>query len=102
MTETKKNNFVHLIFLIDSSSSIFDSCQDIKNVVNKCIYSQQGKCELDRVSILTFTNKLKIVSFDELLNKFGEFKDYKPFGITYLYDAISNTIEGSLEMTRSR
>jgi Mg-chelatase subunit ChlD len=93
---------VHLIFLIDSSSSIFDSAKDIMNVVNKCIHSQRDKHKEDRVSILTFSDIIKVVVYDEFISKFSEFKDFKPYGITYLYDSIWSTINGSLKMTRSR
>ena len=93
---------IHLMFLVDKSSSMFDHAKQIESVINNCINSQKNKSSEDRLSIFTFSHDFEVVMFDQYLNDAPKFKDFEPKGTTYLYDSIATVIDGSLKATRSR
>lgn len=89
----KDEKLVHVIFCIDESGSMYDSVNDVIGGFEKTIDEQKavkdGKCI---VSLFTFSDKVRECFIGKELNDVKKL-DYKPGGMTALYDGICTSID---------
>ena len=89
----KDEKLVHVIFCVDESGSMYNSVNDVIGGFEKTINEQKavkdGKCI---VSLFTFNDKVKECFIGKELNDVKKL-DYKPGGLTSLYDGICTTID---------
>lgn len=90
-----KNNFIHVCFIIDESSSMYTSVNDVKEGFRKIIDEQRanenGTCA---ISIFRFATYVKPADFimkdiDYVPNELP----YNPSGCTAMYDGIGTAID---------
>jgi hypothetical protein len=90
-----KSNFIHVCFVIDESSSMYTSVNDVKEGFRKIIDEQKanenGTCA---ISIFRFATTVRPADFimqdiKEIHNELS----YNPSGCTAMYDGIGNAID---------
>ena len=90
-----KSNFIHVCFIIDESSSMYNSVSDVKGGFKKIIDEQKANTEgTCAVSIFKFATTVRPAEFimkniDEITNEL----DYVPSGCTALYDGVGTAID---------
>lgn len=88
-----KDNFIHLIFIVDESSSMWTSVQDVVGGFNSIIEEQKkitnGKCA---ITLYTFANEVKCKYIGRDVSEIPEF-EYKPYGCTAMNDGIGTAID---------
>lgn len=90
-----KSNFIHVCFVIDESSSMYDSVSDVKGGFKKIIDEQkantEGTCTVSVFRFATFVSKPDFIMKD--VNEVENELNYKPCGSTALYDGIGTAID---------
>lgn len=90
-----KSNFIHVCFIIDESSSMYDSVADVKGGFKKIIDEQKANTEgTCAISIFRFATYVK--SPDYIMKDVREIEnelDYHPSGCTAMYDGIGTAID---------
>ena len=95
MTKEMKNNFIHVCFIIDESSSMWTSVSDVLGGFRKIIEEQSantnGTCA---ISIFRFATTPKEADFimEDIENVYPELA-YNPSGCTAMYDGIGKAID---------
>lgn len=88
-----KDNFIHVIFVIDESSSMYDSVSDVVKGFNSIIDEQKqvkdGKCA---ITLYTFSNKVSRQYMGVDVSEVKELR-YKPNGCTAMNDGIGTAID---------
>lgn len=88
-----KDNFIHVCFIIDSSGSMFMSEGDVVGGFKKTIEEQKaikdGECA---VSLFTFNGNVTEHYIGKNINEIEDF-EYKPNGMTALYDGVGQAID---------
>lgn len=90
-----KSNYIHVCFIIDESSSMFDSIGDVKGGFKKIIDEQkankEGTCS---VSVFRFASTVKHPDYiGKDVNEISNELIYKPMGCTAMYDGIGTAID---------
>lgn len=90
-----KSNYIHVCFIIDESSSMFDSIGDVKGGFKKIIDEQkankEGTCS---VSAFRFASTVKHPDYiGRDVNEISNELIYKPMGCTAMYDGIGTAID---------
>lgn len=89
-----KSNFIHVCFIIDESSSMWTSAQDVKEGFKKIINEQkenkEGTCAVSIYKFRTIAPPAELV-MEDVNNIVGEL-DYNPNGCTALYDGVGRAI----------
>ena len=90
-----KNNFIHVCFIIDESSSMYDSVEDVKGGYKKIIDEQQanenGTCA---VSMFRFASYVKPADYiGKNVHDLSNSLIYSPSGCTAMYDGIGTAID---------
>lgn len=90
-----KSNFIHVCFVIDESSSMYDSVEDVKGGFKKIIDEQKankdGSCA---ISIFRFASKVSLPDFVmKDVNEINNELKYYPCGCTALYDGVGTAID---------
>ena len=90
-----KSNFIHVCFVIDESSSMYDSVEDVKGGFKKIIDEQKankdGSCA---ISIFRFASKVSPADFVmKDVNEINNELKYSPCGCTALYDGVGTAID---------
>lgn len=90
-----KSNFIHVCFIIDESSSMYNSVNDVKGGFKKIIDEQRanenGTCA---ISIFRFASFVKPADFImEDVDSVSNELTYNPSGCTAMYDGIGNAID---------
>lgn len=90
-----KSNFIHVCFVIDESSSMFDSVLDVKGGFKKIIEEQKANVEgTCAVSIFRFASYVKNPDFImKDVNEIDNELKYNPSGCTAMYDGIGTAID---------
>jgi len=90
-----KSNFIHVCFIIDESSSMYNSVSDVKGGFKKIIDEQkankEGSCA---ISIFRFATTPKEADF--IMKDVNEIEgniEYNPSGCTAMYDGIGVAID---------
>ena len=90
-----KSNFIHVCFVIDESSSMYTSVEDVKNGFKKIIDEQKARTEgTCAVSVFRFDTIVK--EPDYILKDIKEIENelvYNPSGCTALYDGVGTAID---------
>lgn len=88
-----KANFIHLVFVIDQSGSMYSSVSDVvngfKNLIDEQKKVKDGKCA---VSLYTFADTCKEVYLGKDVNEVNGL-DYRPLGCTAMNDGIGTAID---------
>lgn len=90
-----KNNFIHVCFVIDESSSMWTSVSDVEGGFQKIIDEQkankEGTCAVSVFRFATYTRPADFIMKDvnDVSNKLA----YNPSGCTALYDGVGNAID---------
>lgn len=90
-----KSNFIHVCFIIDESSSMLSSIEDVKEGFKKIIREQkankEGTCS---VSVFRFATTVRPSDF--IMKDVKEIEEnlkYRPSGCTAMYDGIGTAID---------
>lgn len=99
---TMKSNFIHVCFIIDESSSMWTSVNDVKGGFQKIIDEQkaneEGECA---ISIFRFATTVRPADF--IMKDVKEVENqlvYQPSGCTAMYDGIGTAIDKIGEVLR--
>lgn len=88
-----KDNFIHVVFVIDSSGSMYGSISDVIGGFNKTIDEQKkvekGECA---ISLFTFNDNVEERYLGKNINDIENF-EYHPNGMTALYDGVGQAID---------
>lgn len=97
-----KNNFIHVCFIIDESSSMWTSVNDVKGGFQKIIEEQKANTEGDcAISIFRFTTYVRPADFImKDIKEVESFLTYNPSGCTAMYDGIGTAIDKVGEVLR--
>lgn len=90
-----------LIVIIDESSSMGGMGNEPKDATNNFINEQKGSGGDSKLSLYTFSDKVRCVIDEKPIKDVESFTDYKPNGMTALYDAIGTAITKKLATPRS-
>lgn len=85
-----------IILILDESGSMSSNRLEILQAVNKFVKEQQAQpSDGTTLSVLTFDEKVKVLFTNKPLNDVALLteKDYKPDGMTALYDAVGSAID---------
>lgn len=89
----EKGNFIHLVFVIDESGSMYPSVSDVVNGFKQMIDEQkkvkEGKCS---VSLYTFADSWKEVYLGKDVSEIDDIQ-YHPNGLTAMNDGIGVAID---------
>lgn len=95
MTEEMKSNFIHVCFVIDESSSMWTSTEDVlegfKKIIKEQKANENGECA---ISIFRFASVAH--SADFIMKDVREVEErlrYRPSGCTALYDGVGVAID---------
>lgn len=92
-TQTHEKNISDIIFILDESGSMSLMGNEPVQAVNSFIKAQKSLGDDGSTfSLWKFSNKVTQLIDDEDLQSIKEFKDFKPDGLTCLYDAIGHAI----------
>lgn len=97
-----KSNFIHVCFIIDESSSMWTSVNDVKGGFQKIIDEQkantEGTCAVSIFRFATYTRPADFIMKDvrEVENQLN----YNPSGCTALYDGVGTAIDKIGEVLR--
>lgn len=97
-----KSNFIHVCFIIDESSSMWTSVNDVKGGFQKIIDEQkantEGTCAVSIFRFATYTKPADFIMKDvrEVENQLN----YNPSGCTALYDGVGTAIDKIGEVLR--
>jgi len=102
MTKEMKSNFIHVCFIIDESSSMYTSVNDVKEGFRKIIDEQkaneEGECA---ISIFRFATTVRPADFImKDIRKVENQLNYNPSGCTALYDGVGTAIDKIGEVLR--
>lgn len=90
-----KNNFIHVCFIIDESSSMLSSVEDVKEGFKKIIEEQkankEGTCSVSVFRFVTFVKHPDYIGKD--VNEISNELTYRPSGCTAMYDGIGTAID---------
>jgi uncharacterized protein YegL len=89
---------VDIIALLDSSGSMQNMGSEPEEAINDFIQEQKKANEKGTFSLWTFDTKVTKVIDDESLQTIQPYKNFRPGGMTSLYDAIGNAI--TLKLTK--
>ena len=90
-----KSNFIHVCFVIDESSSMYSSVNDVKGGFRKIIDEQkantEGECAISIFRFASFVSEPDFIMKDvrEVENELT----YNPNGCTALYDGVGTAID---------
>lgn len=88
-----KDNFIHVCFVVDSSSSMIDASSDVVGGFKKIVDEQKandiGQCS---VSLFTFGTNVNEIYLGKDVNDV-EYLDYNPDGMTAMNDGIGFAID---------
>lgn len=94
MTNVMKSNFIHVCFIIDESSSMYDSMSDVKagfkKIINEQKENKEGTCAVSIYKFRTVAPPAELV-MEDVNNIVGEL-EYNPNGCTALYDGVGRAI----------
>ena len=94
MTNAMKSNFIHVCFIIDESSSMYDSMSDVKagfkKIINEQKENKEGTCAVSIYKFRTVAPPAELV-MEDVNNIVGEL-EYNPNGCTALYDGVGRAI----------
>lgn len=94
MTNVMKSNFIHVCFIIDESSSMYDSMSDVKagfkKIINEQKANKEGTCAITIYKFRTVAPPAEIIMKD--VNDVSENLEYNPNGCTALYDGVGRAI----------
>lgn len=94
MTNVMKSNFIHVCFIIDESSSMYDSVSDVKGgfkrIINEQKENKEGTCAVTLYKFRTVAPPAEIIMKD--VNDVSENLEYFPNGCTALYDGVGRAI----------
>lgn len=92
-----KSNFIHVCFIIDQSSSMWTSINDVKGGFTKVIEDQKetlkkvdGSCA---VSLYTFGSTVEKHFIGKDISEVSPKLDYTPYGMTAMNDGIGTAID---------
>ena len=85
-----------IIVIIDESSSMDCMGNEPKDATNNFINEQKGSGGDSKLSLYTFSDKVRCVIDEKPIKDVESFTDYKPNGMTALYDAIGTAITKKL------
>ena len=91
-----KENYVHITFVIDESSSMYYDKENVRNGFNTFMEEQRKEIKGDAtVSLYKFNSEVTNVFFMEDVKNIPDLNEYNysPNGITALYDAIGIAID---------
>jgi hypothetical protein len=90
-----KSNFIHVCFIIDESSSMYNSVSDVKGGFKKIIDEQKANVEGDcAISIFRFATTVRPADFIMRdVKEVGNELRYNPSGCTALYDGVGTAID---------
>ena len=98
-----KDNFIHVVFVIDSSGSMYGSEADVtggfKRVVEEQKAVENGSCV---VSVIDFNTQPEVVCIGQDVNDIDPDLDYATGGGTALFDAIALGIKKAQEWNMSK
>jgi hypothetical protein len=89
---------IDIIALLDESGSMSSMAQEPEEAINNFIQDQKKANEDGTFSLWTFNNKVTKIMDDESLKDIKPYKNFRPGGMTALYDAIGNAI--TLKLTK--
>jgi uncharacterized protein YegL len=88
-----KDNFIHLVFVVDKSGSMYNAVDDVVGGFNRVVEEQkavkEGKCA---VTLYTFDDTVKEVYLGKDVNEIGDF-EYHVGGCTAMNDGIGTAID---------
>jgi uncharacterized protein YegL len=90
-----KSNFIHVCFVIDESSSMYDSVSDVvagfKKIIDEQKANSEGTCA---ISIFRFASDVKDPDFiGKDIKEISNELEYHPYGCTAMYDGIGIAID---------
>lgn len=96
-------DYIHIVFVVDESGSMYSLKNEIIDNFNNFISEQKTNKGLVKVSIYTFNNNVKCVLKNENIHEANllTLENYKPNGLTALYDAIETGIDETGEYLAS-
>ena len=90
-----KSNFIHVCFVIDESSSMWTSVNDVRGGFQKIIDEQkankEGTCAISVFRFATYTRPADFIMKD--VNDVSNELMYNPSGCTALYDGVGRAID---------
>ena len=90
-----KNNYIHVCFIIDESSSMLSSVEDVKEGFKKIIKEQkankEGTCSVSVFRFATTVHPSDFIMKD--VKEIEENLKYRPSGCTAMYDGIGTAID---------
>ena len=90
-----KSNFIHVCFVIDESSSMWNSVNDVKGGFQKIIDEQKanknGTCAISIFRFATTPKEADFIMKD--INEVEHILNYNPSGCTAMYDGIGEAID---------
>ena len=89
---------IDIIALLDESGSMSSMAHEPEEAINNFIQDQKKANEDGTFSLWTFNNKVTKIMDDESLKDIKPYKNFRPGGMTALYDAIGNAI--TLKLTK--
>lgn len=97
-----KNNFIHVCFIIDESSSMWTSINDVKGGFQKIIEEQkankEGDCAISIFRFATYVYPADFIMKD--IKEVESLLKYNPSGCTAMYDGIGTAIDKVGEVLR--
>lgn len=95
MTEEMKSNFIHVCFVIDESSSMYTSVEDVlsgfKKIVEEQKMNKEGECAISIFRFASTAHSADFIMKD--VNEVSSFLCYHPSGCTALYDGVGVAID---------
>ena len=90
-----KSNFIHVCFIIDESSSMLSSIEDVKDGFKKIIKEQkankEGECAISIFRFATYARPADFIMKN--VEEVEEILKYSPSGCTAMYDGIGSAID---------